>query len=227
MALDQGLTLGELRGELQDLGYAMESVPDAQNRALNAVQRRVFGLRRWKFAEDTDTLTLNAAAVAIDISAEITWSGIDALRLFDGTEELEWEYLEPEEFRRRQWEYGTETGRPLWWTYYSDLIRVLPAADKQYAIEVDVILAPTTMMTDNDRSLVPARFSGVLVWGAIERLAARERDWEQAARAGRQFALEVNAMITAGQVHQRQNATHVPRAKSWDDVGGGRLVWLS
>lgn len=224
MATDQGPQLSELRTRLQALGYGTDTATQ-QNAALNAAQRLIIGLRRWQFQESTITRSLLANVNVLDLSSETTFSDIDAVTILDGTDRLEVTPEDDQTFRHRQWEYQGSTGTPIYWSRYGDTIKLEPKTDKAYTVELDVLLLAADMSADANRTLVPARYADVIVWGAIQWMAIRQRDNATESYAEQQYSKIVRAMLSAYPLGQRQGQTHVQRSGHWTSLGGGTVQW--
>lgn len=227
MALDQGRTRLELTTAVEALGYSSANATQIYE-ALNAAQRRICGLRRWQFMEQTTTglaLTANDNSYDLD-NANIAWHDnvifYDTDGLIIPTEYITWEI-----YRDRQFEYGDSTGPPEYWTLRGRFMYVLPTPDLAYAFDLDVVNRPTELAADGDRTDIPGRYSDAVVWGAVAWLATRQRDDTMRVRAEEYFSKAVNAMVTAYSMEQRASATQVRRSRHWNDVGGGVRYWAA
>lgn len=207
--------LSVLLAELQARGYASDTRPE-QILMLNAVQRRVCGLRRWPFLEQQATINTVVGTSGYNVSALTNYAHIDAVRIARGTTEFyEPEYMAPQEFRSRQHTY-IERGEPSYWTYHDDQIKLWPTPEQIYIVTVDFTQRAVDMAADTDQPSVPCAYRDVLVWGAIMELTFRERDGDGYSIAAQHYAARLAEMINEYGVRQRQNAGEVTKSGYWD-----------
>jgi len=206
--------LSVLLAELQARGYASDTQPE-QILLLNAVQRRVCGLRRWPFLETQATINTVVGTSGYSVSALTDFNHPDAVRATRGTEIYEPEYLSPQEFRTRQHTY-TDQGSPYYWTYHDDQIKIWPTPDAVYVLTVDYTQRAVDMTADDDQPSIPCAYRDILVWGAIMELTFRERDDDGYQMAAQHYQSRLNEMTNEYGVRQRQNVGEVPRSGYYD-----------
>lgn len=224
MAVDTGPNRATLRTRIQALGYATDSAT-AQNEAINAALRHIMSLRRWEFQESTLTKSLPINTSELDLSAETTFADIDSFQVLDGTDRLYADYEDHQTFQDRQWEYQGSSGTPIYWTRRGDKILFQPKTDKAYTAELDVLLLAVDLDDDTKKCLVPNRYSDAVVWGAILWMATRQRDNATITYATQNRDTIIRSMLSAYQLKQRDNSTHVKRSNHWTSLGGGTVQW--
>lgn len=187
-------TFAQLKAAVQDEGYGTDTATQ-QGNFINAEYKQLAGKRRWKWLEAVDSTTTTLQGTA-NYTPSIAYRTLDAVRIVDalGTPA----YLEPMneqdllDLLRRDTGSGI-FGTPRYWTLYAGQIYLWPIPDNVYRLTLYYIRNVTTMVADGDTHLVPEEYDGILVWGAVARMAMRQRDW-----LSRTFALqERDPIITA------------------------------
>jgi len=212
------MNLGELRTSLQDKGYATDTAA-SQTRMLNSIYRRIAGEHRWPWLDRQSTaLATVAGNQSVTLTAVTSLMWVDAVRLEYGTEYPEVKFLAPQALRDMA-HVDRSTGTPRFWTEEFGELRFWPTPDKAYTVVLDYMTTPPDLAVDADIPLFDSTYHDVLVWGAIAEMAFRERDWSAKNFAAAEYADRYGEMKRTYGIRQRQNATHVARAKFWDNIG--------
>lgn len=209
------MNLGELRTALQSKGYGTDTAPE-QNSAINEVYREIHGMMRWPFLEAQDSSLVTVAGTNAYTLPMANWRNLDAVRLqITATQEYDnLQYLDVQSFRDYE-HIDRDTTTPYYWTFYANQLHLYPYPDNAYSVVIDYITEPADLVLDTDVPVIPVPYHDVLVWGAVESLAYRERDW-----LGRQFAeAKKEGMISRMKeeylVKQRQSGSHVKKSGYW------------
>lgn len=208
-------TAAEVIAEAQALGYGTD-VESAQLVMLNGVHKRVVNARRWTFLVATDSeksLTVGDPTLTYDALDDTR--RLDAVRLEVGTEYIDLDYLEPQDFRSL--EHGLrENGTPEYWTRRGDQIHVWPRPDQAYSVEIDYVANPVKIDAGSDEVQVPDSHVDVLVWALIAKIAFRERDWEAHNFARQMYAELYTEMLGQYGMTDRKSATRVKSSGFFD-----------
>lgn len=211
-----GPTLTQLQSSIQARGHGADTV-SAQTDAINATLRRLYGMRRWQFLDaraPTNLLaTVNNPVVSLTGVADLLH--VDAVRVEKGLDTWDLDYLPAEELRRREWA-DRQADRPLYWTRQGDELWLYPRPNQAYIVGVDYIKTPVDLVAGADRAALPATYTDVVVWGALIDLAFRQRDWNAAAIAERQFEKRLAEMIVQFGLKQRQTSSQVAAWDGWE-----------
>lgn len=215
------MNLGQLRTSLQTRGYDTDTATQ-QNELLNSQYRDVCATLKWPFMEKQDTsLATTQGVVSVSLASIADLVTVDAVRLVQGTDYFNLQALPTQDLRNLE-HVDRQTGRPHYWTQHAGLIRFYPIPDGVYQITLDYIFDPPDLGTiagDLDTPLFGATFHDVLVWGAVEELAFRHRDWISQEFAGQKRELLFKRMEQNYLGKQRQSASHVRKhRKGWDVV---------
>jgi hypothetical protein len=220
------MNLTALQAAIQAKGYGTDTAAQ-QILFINEVYREVCGLNRWKFLEGQDTsLTTIVSQQAYNLSSTAggginlnggAWRNLDAVRIEIAPliEYNNLKYKQPEEFMEL-WEIDRDVSTPYYWTFYTQQLWLYPVPDNAYTVRIDYIIEPPDLSLGTDVPLIPTQYHDILVWGAVENMAYRERDW-----LGRQFAEQKKAkMIQQLEeeywIQQRQTSNQVRRSGYWD-----------
>lgn len=209
------MNLGELRTGLQALGYNTETVSQ-QNYFLNATYREVIGADRWPFLEKQATLTLTPNQFAQSYSTITDLLEWDAVRLSLNGDTWNLENTEPQAMRDLETDYNTSVGTPEKWSLLAGQVHFWPAPDQPFVATVDYIYAPPDLVSDSDVPVIPAQFHDVLVLGAAETMAYRERDiWSQYLLDSKYQAVLLK-MRESFLLRQRQTSSRVKKSGYWN-----------
>lgn len=211
-------SLASLTSRIQQRGFGSDSA-GAQREALNSAYRRVLGMRRWPFLETVaDTFNLVAGTPSYAFSTiDSTLLHVDAIGLVDGSQNLELDFMNTQELRRRERMYA-ESGTPWAWTRAGLAVRFYPNPDKAYTATIDYANYPGLLESEDDVSVIPPVYDDVLIWWAVADLAVRQRDWELHQWAKGQGNEVLRGMMDDYGVRQRQNATEVVRTGEIEQV---------
>lgn len=203
------MNLSEIRDTLQAHGYATDTAT-AQNLVINSVYRAVLAHRRWPWLQKQASLTLSADASTIDLSSVTDLRDIDALRVADQDDP---QYANLQELRSWSVPNSTVRGYPLLWSQPAPTtLEVYPPADRAYDVTIDYIYTPPALSDDADVPVIPEQHHDVLVYGAIARMAIRERDASVRQLMSVDYELALRALTSASAVRQRQSTSQVVRS---------------
>lgn len=210
------MNLGQLQAAIQAKGYAADTAAQ-QILFLNEVYREIHGKERWPFLEAQDSSLVTAAGTNAYTLPMSNWRNLDAVRLqIAGLQEyVNLRYAEPQDFRDME-HIDRDTATPVFWTFYANQLHLYPYPDSVYTIVIDYIVEPADLASAGDVPVLPLPYHDILVWGAVESLCFRERDW-----LGRQFAEQKKEVLLRQMeeeylVRQRQTSSHVKKSGYWD-----------
>lgn len=219
---------------LQDLvngvyarGYVFQnSVTDPTNPAviiLNGVYRGVVSSQRWPFTEKAvdypSPTTVGTAEYPLSAIADLV--SLDSIRIHDAAgNRHDMENLDPEEFNSRFYERAQppSVGCPRYWTQHHGQIVLFPTPDQAYTMRVNYTCQPPDLALATDTPVMPAQFHDILVWGAVNELAYRERDTLSQQFAQGMYAQRLDALKENYKLMQRQNSSRVVKSGFNADV---------
>lgn len=213
--------LGQLKTSIQNLGYSTDNVAQ-QLDFINREYQMICGMERWKFLEKQDTSLVTAVGQNIYSIPMTDWRNIDAVRV-GVTAQLEgdsMDYMEEQIMRSHVHQDQGVNGTPSGWTLYANSLWLWPAPDKIYNVTFDYIFEPPDLVADSDICVLPQPYVDILVWGAVERMAYRERDWLGRNFAETQKETLLKRMQGEYKLKQRQTGTHVQSSGYWDGYAG-------
>lgn len=210
------MNLSQLQAAVQAKGYATDTAAQ-QILFINEVYREVTGEMRWPFLEAQDSTLVTTAGVNAYTLPMANWRNLDAVRLqITGIQQyVNLQYEDPQAFRDME-NVDRDTATPVFWTFYANQLHFYPYPDSAYTVVIDYILEPADLAASTDVPVLPLPYHDILVWGAVENLAYRERDW-----LGRQFAQGkkeelLRRMTEEYLIRQRQTSTHIKKTGYWD-----------
>lgn len=212
--------LSTIQATIQALGYTADTSVQ-QIKFINSEYHNICGKERWPFLEAIDTTAVVPVAGVPNYTftpvAGNTWRNLDAVRMTvpatnDGGVGLE--YRDPQELMEHL-SKDSENATPIEWTMYAGQLWFYPTPDQTYQCSVFYIQEESDLINPTDVPLIPLPYHDVLVWGAIERQAFRERDW-----LGRQFAQTEKELLLGRlereyRMRQRQTSSEVKRSGWW------------
>jgi hypothetical protein len=210
------MTLAQLQAAIQAKGYTTDTATQ-QIAFLNEIYREVCGMNRWPFLEAQDSSLSTAVGTSAYTLPFANWRNIDAVRIeiaalqqYDNLR-----YCGVQEFREME-HIDRDTSTPFYWTFYANQLHFYPVPDSVYTVRIDYIVEPADLAAAGDVPVLPTQYHDVLVWGAIESLAFRERDW-----LGRQFAQSkkeemLKRLEEEYLLRQRQTGSQVKKSGYWD-----------
>lgn len=212
------MNLGEIQSAVQALGYTADTSAQ-QIQFINAEYHNICGKERWPFLEtiDSTSITLAPGTAAYDLTLAKPWRNIDAVRVYvpnANNNGIDMRYVEPQELFDHV-SRDTEPAAPFQWSMYAGQLWFYPTPDQTYNVSVYYIQEETDLAVSTDTPLIPATYHDVLVWGCVERLGMRERDW-----LGRQFAQSEKELLLGRlereyRMRQRQTSSSVKRSGWW------------
>jgi hypothetical protein len=208
--------LGQLRQAIQNLGYTTDTAA-AQNQFINAVYHEICGMNRWKFLEKQDKSLTTVAGTDSYTLPFTDWRNLDAVRI-EVTANQQFNNLnyKPEQQFRELQHIDRDQSTPYFWTYMNNKLMFYPVPDNAYIVTIDYTYEPPDLVADTDVPVIPQPYQDILVWGAVEYMAMRERDW-----LGRQFAQQkaqtlIQQLKEEYFLKQRQTASHVAKSGYWE-----------
>jgi hypothetical protein len=209
------MNLAGLQAAVQAKGYTVDTATQ-QVLFLNEVYREVHGEARWPFLEAQDSSLVTAAGVNAYTLPMASWRNLDAVRIQIAANQQydNLEYLQPQDFRELE-HIDRDVTTPFYWTFYANQLHFYPYPDSVYTVVIDYIVEPPDLAAPGDVPVLPLPYHDILVWGACESLAYRERDW-----LGREFAQQkkealLKRMTEEYLVRQRQTSSHVKKSGYW------------
>lgn len=208
------LTEAALQTAIQAQGYGTDSAT-AQAEAIKGVWRRVLGMRRWPFLEASATTTATVGSETVSLASMTDLARPEAIRLTSGTEG--WGDLEyVERGRLRNWlASDLDQATPTCWTFHAGAILLYPRPERAYTVTVDYKKRPTYSSV---AIVFPEEYQDVLVWGAIARMAFRQREYNAAGYAEAQYKDHLGEMVADYGIEQRQASRQVGHSDVWYGV---------
>lgn len=216
------MNLTQLYAAIQAKGYTTDTQAQ-QLIELNGIYREICGEQRWMFLEAQDTnLTTVAGTSAYALPASMTtgaftWRSLDACRLqIAGIQQYNnLKYMPVQDFREYE-HIDRDQSTPYYWTWYANAMHFFPVPDSAYTAVIDYIIQPLDLAQPTDVPVLPLAYHDILVWGAVEGMCFRERDW-----LGRQFAdTKKEALLKKMEeeylIRQRQTSSHVKKSGFWE-----------
>jgi hypothetical protein len=208
------VTLGELKSIIQAEGYDTDTNA-VQTTMIRDVLRRLYGMRRWKFlATESSAFSATVANQGIvDFSTLGRGLQLDSVRIaYSPTDPQD---LDPQDLEAvlDNRHLDPAPGAPQLWAKQGDKVVVWPIPDQSYTLKLLWYGLTTLPTADGDSILWPETHLDVIVYGVVQRLARRQRDWTGYDRAKIDFTEALMEQFRDESVDQRQVADHV---KSWD-----------
>lgn len=211
------MNLTQLQAALEARGYGTDTAVQ-QTSFINEVYREICGMQRWPFLEKQDTSVVTAVNVAGYSLAGITdLRSIDAVRIevTANQEYYDLEYMDPQPFRDME-HLDRDVATPFYWTFINNTLRFYPTPDQAYTVRIDYIMQPADLVAAADTPVLPAAYHDVLVWGAIESMAFRQRDWIGIQNAQQRKEMLLKRMEEEFFLRQRQTSSHVKSSGYWN-----------
>jgi hypothetical protein len=209
------MNLTALQAAIQAKGYTVDTAAQ-QILFINECYREVCGEARWPFLEAQDATLVTVVGVNAYTLPFTNWRNLDAVRIQIAASQQydNLQYLQPQDFRELE-HIDRDVTTPFYWTFYANQLHFYPYPDSVYTVVIDYIVEPPDLAAGADVPVLPVPYHDILVWGAVESLAYRERDW-----LGRQFAQEkketlLKRMTEEYLVRQRQTSSHVKKSGYW------------
>lgn len=206
------MNLAALQAAIQAKGYTTDTAA-LQIQFLNECYREICGMQRWPFLEKQDSSLVTVATTEAYTLPMSDWRNLDAVRIEQAAVQQydNLQYLSPQDFRDFV-HIDRDTTTPFYWTFINQQLHFYPIPDGAYTVRIDYIIEPPDLASPTDVPVIPIPYQDVLVWGAVESLAFRERDW-----LGRQFAQDKKEMLLKRMdeeymVRQRQTGSHVKKS---------------
>lgn len=202
------MNLGEIRTAIQQLGYGTDTAA-AQTTAVNAVDRRIQGKRRWSWNELSLTSVLSSG------ESELLYPSaakeLDTVQISSSTRD-EYPPLEFAEYNEVNELLHTEpenTGTPRLWTVRGRTIYFWPVPESDWTVDIDYVRGHVPLVNDSDTPVIPGEYHDLYVNGGAALIAARQRDWSMVSLMKDGYDEMMREMIAAVGIRQRQNSRRV------------------
>lgn len=215
------MTLAELRAWIDAHGFGStalnSSMAAVQTTAIQSAYDRLNGMHKWPWREGTATITTSVGDDTPTLASITDNGGIYAVRMSQGQNYFDIDFMEPEEFRKKA-HLDRTNGVPQYWTWVDSELRLWPRPDGVYSLEIDYTKQLPDLL-DGGSPVFDANYHIILGWGALIDIAVRERDWNMAQMAERQWDRRVKEMEQFYHIRQKQTSGQVTRSGIWDQVG--------
>jgi hypothetical protein len=211
------LLASDIQAAVQAGGYGTDTAAQ-QLTFLRGLLRRLYGMRRWRFLEQTNSALVTAVATpTVSLATITTLTHVDAVRLTFGTTVYDLEHR-PEQLVRA-YDADDQTARiPLYWAQRNATIQFWPRPDRIYTVQLDYLELPTLPAVASDPIVWPDQHADVLTWGVIERMGARQRDAAMTNLGREEYTAALKEMLQAFGIQQRQTTGRVEQWSGWADV---------
>lgn len=208
------MNLTQLLAAVQAKGYTTDTAAQ-QTIFLNEVYHEVCGMNRWPFLEAQDK-SVSTVAGTDNYTLPFNWRNLDAVRLeVTAIQQFtQMKYLSPQEFRDYQ-HVDRDVSAPFYWTFINQKLQLWPVPDQAYTVTVDYIQNPADLAAGADVPVLPVLYHDLLVWGAIQSICFRERDWLGREFAQGKFEEMLKRMQEEFLIRQRQTSSHVKKSGYW------------
>ena len=209
------MNVAELQTAIRDRGYEADTA-ETQLGLLNSIQRRVAGKRRWEWTLTDTNVTLVAGAVEYVLPADL--SRIVAVELTSGSVLVS---VDTSSMRSITRLYGSRTGTPTHWAKLSsNTIRVWPQpAGGSDALVLSYHRQAPLLVENDDVPIMPPEYHDILVVGACEIMAQRERQFDAAQVFGAERRERTMEMEGADGIKERQTPSRVVSSGFYERSG--------
>lgn len=213
------MTLDQLTADVRNMGFDKFSDSVVQRAIIN-IDRRVRGMRRWKFLLKTnEALTTTSGTNSVSLAAITDLRDIESVRLVNNVQtSYVWD-LQPLTFQAfKTVSFGfNNSGQPEYWTERNGTLLFWPTPNRAYTISVDYIGTGTTLSAGSDVSSIPDTYAGLLAWGAAMELFIRERNSTEYQNAKIEFNERLSEMVRQQNLDQRQDSNTVGQTGIYED----------
>ena len=182
MSYTLGSVTTRVQQRVRDTGFSSTEI----HSYINDAQRDIFNEYRLPFMEANQNYTLTAGVSDITNGNGLPTNFVQAITLFDTTtggervipqkdiREVDQYYADPDDTTIHP------TGRPEYWYYFNETIRVYPVPSSAFTLTVRYFKSPTEMTVDGDVPEIPSAFEELLVVGAAYRVMQVKDNYDQA-----------------------------------------------
>lgn len=214
------MTLAELRAWIDAHGFSSTALNSpmavVQSTAIQSAYDRLSGLHRWPWREGTATVVTVAGNAVPSLASITDLGGIDAVRLTQGTQYDDFDFMEPEEFKELS-HLDHNNGRPRFWTWTNGQLQIYPRPDGVYTLTIEYTKQLPDLL-DGGSPVFDPNFHYILGWGAMIDIAVRERDFNMAQFCERQWDRRLKEMEQFYGIRQKQSSGQVRSSGIWDQV---------
>ncbi len=189
-------TLTELQNRVLARDYGSTDTATVTS-AINEAYETVMSSARWPFARTSTTVSTVAGTATVSLSA-LTMQDYGRLRA--NTVGIDTpRYIEFDTPDYDLWTRGaintTQSGVPQWYTIRDfSTLEFWPVPNAVYSYTLYYWRYPTLLSSGTDEPLIPPSERNVLVYGALSRLAERDRDFGGAAYYDSLFQRDLSSM---------------------------------
>ena len=203
------MNLAALQAAVQAKGYGTDTVA-FQTQFINETYRTVCGSQRWTFLEKQDSTLVTVVGTEGYTLPMTDWRSIDAVRISIPAAQQynDLDYKSTQEFRDLV-HLDRSTDTPSCWTYINQQLHFYPIPDNTYKVYIDYCYEPPDLAAAGDIPVIPVQYHDVLVWGGVDGMTFRERDWIGQNAAMTRVQQLTKAMAEEYAINQRQTGSHV------------------
>ncbi len=214
-------TFVELQQRVQARDYGSADLATIRV-AINEAYETVMSSARWPFARTSTTVSTTAGSATVSLSSITNFQDFGRLRSntvgVPTPQYVEFDTPQYDLFTREAPNL-TATGVPTWYTFRNfNTIELYPTPNAVYTYAVWYWTTPTLLVNDSDEPVIPASERNVLVYGALAKLAERDRDFSGAAYHDALFQRELSGM--KGKYVHTRGAMGSTRVVMPDHYGG-------
>lgn len=209
------MALVDLKSGIRAHGFELDTAGQ-QLIFLNKVQRDICRRHRWSFLMASTQIAAVSGTSTYAVPANAMQ--LESLRFFTTAfDHVEMDWVGSDELLTLA-AYDLSVGSygyPQRWTDVTPgFVQVYPAPTVTGIFTVRYQRTVVDMVADADVPTIPAAYTDILVDGACELLAKRERQWDAAKSFGAAMASGLEAMKAQYGIRQRQSAMRVARSGS-------------
>jgi len=197
------MTVAELRELIRARGF--EADTDAQQLSfLSTVERRLAALpHRWSWTLASGTIVLVAGTAAYALPAGVVQ--VESMRYTVGASAFELEWMDPDKLREALAESEGRGGAALHWSRTGPrIVSFWPVPSAAGIVNVTYRIRPPVLTGDASTPILPEAYQDILVVGACELMAQRERAWDSAKAFAVERAELTRALVIDDVIDQRQ-----------------------
>jgi hypothetical protein len=199
--------------------HGFEADTDTQQlEFLNAIQRKIAGAHPWDWTRATATVAVVAGTS--DYARPSDTSRLRSVRLVYGTVLEELSHVDYEELlNARERSPLGYTAVPTAWSFVAPAsIALWPTPGAAGTLTVRYHRVPPALTAGADVPILPAEYHDILVVGACQMMAQRERQWESVAGFKAEYDDLYRAMRGQLGLRQHQSANTVARSGAYSGV---------
>lgn len=205
------MTVAELRELIRARGFEADTATQ-QLAFLSTVERRLAARpHRWSWTLATGAIALVAGTAAYALPVGTVQ--VESIRYAIGATAYELEWMDPDEIRSRIANSAGRGGPAAFWSRTGPTtVTFWPAPDRAGSATVVYRRRPPVLTGDADSPILPEAYQDILVVGACELMAQRERQWESAGAFAREREELTRALVVDDVIDQRQTPMTIGRS---------------